>query len=271
MMPTAETRLEKLLAVISRQFHAGGNVGRSEPVDPIPVDPENAETRSAAPGLRSQAERRFILSGDHAPPRRVAGIAQADPGEQLLSNDRVNTVGADQQIADSAAPVGKVNRGAILHLIETNASRVQVNSSGRQSREQDAMQIGAMDSDRRLAECLFEFTRFGLRQCSTRDRAKFTPMDSGTAFDHRIGKIQLSQRPDGVWPDRQTGAGFSQFGRLFIHGRVSAGLSQSDSSTQSADTAPDNDCLLDHTAPQVQVILAATEQTSPRIWHRLPS
>jgi hypothetical protein len=48
-------------------------------------------------------------------------------------------------------------------------------------------------------------------------------------------------------------------------------LSQSDSSTQSADTAPDNDCLLDHTAPQVHVILAATEQTSPRIWHRLPS
>ena len=107
------------------------------------------------------------------------------------------------------------------------------------------MQIGTMNRNRRLTELALEFAGLGACKGSAPSRTNFSALYSRTGLDNRIRQTQLSQRPYGVRPNRQTRADGVHLGRLFINGHVYTGLPQRDSRGQSADTATNDDCPFD--------------------------
>src|SRR6266545_7871083 len=96
------------------------------------------------------------LSGRHAAPADTAGESRRVRAEQALSHNRMNAVGADDDVGLDLAAVGKTRHGAAIALFGGDAAGSKTEIDRLERAAQHAEQVGAMHRQMRRAELLAE-------------------------------------------------------------------------------------------------------------------
>jgi hypothetical protein len=85
-----------------------------------------------------------------------AGVAQLALAEELAANDRVDTVGPDENVAPFLASVCERRRDTVVVLAEAGAGPTRLHDTVAERRGERFVQVGARATDCRRAEAARE-------------------------------------------------------------------------------------------------------------------
>src|SRR5262249_52500247 len=120
---------------------------------------------------------RHLASGRHAAPADTAGESRRTRAEQTRSHNRMNAVGADDDVSLDLAAVGKTRDGAAIALFGGDAAGSKTEIDRLEPAAQHVEQVGAVYRQVRRAELLAERS-----SAHTRDDPPTLP----TADDQKI-------------------------------------------------------------------------------------
>src|SRR5262245_46758097 len=99
---------------------------------------------------------RHRASGRHAAPADTAGESRRVGAEQALSHNRMNAVGADDDVGLDLAAVGKAHHPAAITLFDGDAAGSKTEIDSLERAAQHVEQVGAVHRQVRRAELLAE-------------------------------------------------------------------------------------------------------------------
>src|SRR5262245_56415049 len=177
----------------------------------------------------------------HATPADTAGEPRRVGAEQVLSDNRMNAIGADDDVSLDLAAVGKAHHRATIACFNRDAASAEADVGRLERAAQHVEQVGAVHRDVRRAELL-------AKRAST--HARNDPPALPAADDQKIRlrpegndcilDAKHTERHQGVGAKVKAGAYFVQCGRLLADDNFSAPPFQSQRRGKSAHAAADD-------------------------------
>jgi hypothetical protein len=186
---------------------------------------------------------RHHITRDAANCQQAAGSRWLFVGVELRAYHGCHSVGADENLAFSGAPIGKLHMNAIVVSDKPDGWRCEIDGGKADGVDERTVQHRAQDADRVLVEQDTHRGDVQTAQDASVGSAHLAARRDEAALPHRVAKAQLPQGVHGVGSEEKGEPEFARGRRTLEDPNVPASSSQRNSGSEAADPCSDNQCL----------------------------
>ncbi len=152
-----------------------------------------------SPGLKGRLLLTLVHGeAGHASPRRIAGIARLFCSKELGADDRMQSIGPDQETSLHFFSRSKAHAYSLLVLLKANSLHMRAETSLLKSLHESRLEFGSMDRNRTCPTALHGLLHRQVHQHIPSPGAKMTKAQrSGNGLQH-VGESELLQSLDGI-------------------------------------------------------------------------